>query len=184
MAVLIEGLSVVIRVKAINARYPGGWKAFKANVPNANCCWDGELARVGFMAPWDTKAFLASLESLGLIHLDGGMARDMLVVDQLQGPAAPCDEIECGYQYLEDDLERRVLVARLKGSEQELVYTPDEWTFETSLTRSFGYVPEEHVDKSLTFLRHENGLDVYLNVYLNAVTGTEVFVGRTGRAVR
>ena len=37
-----------------------------------------------------------------------------------------------------------------------------------------------HVDKSLTFLRHENGLDVYLN----AVTGTEVFVGRTGKAVR
>ena len=31
-----------------------------------------------------------------------------------------------------------------------------------------GYVPEEYRDKSLTFLRHEKGLDVYLN----ALTGS------------
>lgn len=180
MAVLIEGLSVVIRVDAIKAHYPGGWEAFAANAPNATFCWDGELARVGFMAPWDTKTYVESLESLGLIYLEDGTARDMVVVDQLQGPAARCEMIECGYLYLEDDPERRVLTARLKGSQQELVYTPDDWTFETSLTRSFGYVPEEHLDKSLTFLRHENGLDVYRN----EATGTEVFVGRTGKAVR
>ena len=179
MAVLIEGLSVVIIVDAIKAQYPGGWEAFCANAPNATFCWDGELARVGFMAPWDTKAFVESLEDLGLIYLKGGMAQDMLVVDQLQGPAAPCEKIECGYLFLEDDPERRVLTAPLKGSQQELVYTPDEWTFETSLTRSFGYVPKKHLDKTLTFLRHDNGLDVYLN----AVTGTEVFVGRTGQIV-
>ncbi len=74
---------------------------------------------------------------------------------------------------LEDDPERRVLAVRLKGSRQQLVYTPDEWTFERSLSRSFGFAPEEHVDRSLTFVRHENGLDVYLN----AVTSTEVCVG-------
>ncbi|MDE0004428.1 MAG: hypothetical protein OXQ29_17200 [Rhodospirillaceae bacterium] len=179
MAVLIEGISVVIRVDAIKSRYPGGWEAFKANAPNATCCSDRELVRVGFMAPRDARDFVKSLEDLGLIYLEGGTARDMVAVDQLKGPAAPCETIECGYMFLEDDPERRVLVARLNGSKQELVYTPDDWMFETSLTRSFGYVPEEKRDKSLTFLRHENGLDVYLN----AVTGTEVFVGRTGRVV-
>ena len=51
MAVIIEGLSVVISVDTIEARYPGGLEAFEANAPNANCCQDGELARVGFMAP-------------------------------------------------------------------------------------------------------------------------------------
>ena len=180
MAVLIEGLSVVIRVDAIESQYPGGWEAFKANAPNATFCSDREVVRVGFMAPWDTRAFVESLEHLGLVYLEGGMARDLVVVDQLKGPAAPCETIECGYMFLEDDPERRVLVARLNGSKQELVYTPDDWTFETSLTRSFGYVPEKMRDKSLTFLRHENGLDVYLN----AVTGAEVFVGRSGKAVR
>lgn len=177
---LIEGLSVVIRVDAIKARYPGGWEAFAANAPNANVCWDGELARVGFMMPGDTKAYVKSLENLGLIYLVDGMARDMVVVDQLQGPATPCAWIEGGHVNLEDDPERRVMAARLKGSKQSLVYTPDEWTFERSLSRSFGYVPEEHWDKSLTFLRHENGLDVYENV----LTGAEVYVGRTGTTVR
>lgn len=42
------------------------------------------------------------------------------------------------------------------------------------------YVPEVHWEKSPKFLRHDNGLDVYLH----AVTGTEVFVGWTGGAVR
>ena len=61
MAVLIEGLSVVIRVDAINARYPGGWEAFAANAPNASVCWDGELARAGFMMPRDARAYVESL---------------------------------------------------------------------------------------------------------------------------
>lgn len=180
MAVLIEGLSVVIRVDAINARYPGGWEAFASNAPNASVCWDGELARAGFMMPTDTRAYVKTLENLGLIHLVDGMARDFVVVDQLQGPATPCEWIEVGHVNLEHDLERRVLAARLKGSKQQLVYTPDEWTFERSLSRSFGYAPEAHRDKSLTFLRHESGLDVYLN----SITGTEVYVGRTGTSVR
>lgn len=179
MAVLTEGISVVVRVDAIQARYLGGWEAFAANAPNATLCWDGELARVGFMAPQDTQAFVETLEDQGLTYLDGGMAHDMLVVDQLRGPMAPCDTIECEYLDLEDDPERRVLTARLKGSTQEVMYTPDGWTFETSLTRSFGFVPEGHLDRSLTFLRHENGLDVYLNT----VTGEEVYVGRTGKTV-
>ena len=179
MAVLTEGISVVVRIDSIQARYPGGWESFAANAPNATLCWDGELARVGFMAPQDTQAFVETLEDLGLIYLDGGMAQDMLVVDQLRGPTVPCDTIECEYFHLEDDPERRVLSARLKGSAQELLYTPDGWTFETSLTRSFGFAPEGQLEKSLTFLRHENGLDVYLN----AVTGKEVYVGRTGKTI-
>jgi len=179
MPVLIEGLSVAICVDAIKARYPGGWEAFKANAPNADCCRDGELACVGFMWPSDTKAFLESLRRLGMIHLDGGKARDMPVVDRLQGSAAPREGIEWGYLNLEDDPERRLLGARLKGCNQGLVYTPDEWTPEESLTRSFGSVPREHREKSLTFLRHENSLDVHLN----AVTGTEVYVGRAAGIV-
>ena len=56
----------------------------------------------------------------------------------VQGPATQCEKIVCGYLYLEDDPERWVLTVRLKGSQQELVSTPDERTFERSLTRSFG----------------------------------------------
>ncbi len=170
MAVPMEGISVAIRVDAIQARYTGGWKAFAANAPSATLCRDGELAPGGFMAPQDTQALVETLEDRGLTCLDGGMAHDMPVVDQLRGPVASCDTIECESLDLEDCPERRVLTERLKGSAQELTYTPDERTFEASLTRSFGFVPEGHLDRGLAFLRHENGLEVYLDT----VTGKAV----------
>ena len=56
------------------------------------------------------------------------------------------------------------------------VVTPPTWKFDGSLSHSYGFAPTEHVDKSLKYLRHENGLDVYLNT----VTGQEVYIGRTG----
>ena len=49
------------------------------------------------------------------------------------------------------------------GSEQKVLCSPEGWTFDRSLSRSFGYVPEEHWERSLTFLRYQDGLDVYRN---------------------
>ncbi|MGD0332170.1 MAG: hypothetical protein ABSA90_02815 [Xanthobacteraceae bacterium] len=46
--------------------------------------------------------------------------------------------------------------------------------YENSLSRQNVIVPPEQVDRSLKFLRHENGLDVYRN----NLTGQEVFIGR------
>ena len=67
-----------------------------------------------------------------------------------------------------------------RGSVQKVIVWPEEWTFEESLSASYGFVPIEATDKSLTFLRSEDGLDVYRN----AMTGKEVFVGRSGREPR
>ena len=36
-------------------------------------------------------------------------------------------------------------------------------------------MPSEHVDRSLIFLRNDEGVDVYMNT----LTGEEVYVGRT-----
>jgi hypothetical protein len=52
--------------------------------------------------------------------------------------------------------------------------TPVDWEFEGSLSHTFGYTPTEHFEKILKFLRHEDGLDIYLNT----VTGEEERVGR------
>ena len=57
------------------------------------------------------------------------------------------------------------------------VVTPPGWEYDKSLSSSYGFVPNEHIEKGLKFLRHENGLDVYLN----PLTGEEVFVGRTDK---
>jgi hypothetical protein len=48
MAILVEGISVVIRAEAVIHRYPGGWERFRDDCPNDTLCADGELIRVGF----------------------------------------------------------------------------------------------------------------------------------------
>jgi len=61
-----------------------------------------------------------------------------------------------------------------KGTASQQVHCPENWSYEKSLSRQFAVVPADHLDKSLTFLRHENGLDVYFN----ALTGEKVYIGR------
>jgi hypothetical protein len=63
---------------------------------------------------------------------------------------------------------------QLKGTANRQVHCPENWRHEKSLSRQFAVLPPERVDKSLTFLRHENGLDVYRS----ALTGQEVYIGR------
>ena len=106
MAALIEGISAVIRIDAITAWDPGGWKVFNANAPSASCCRDGELARVGFKASWNTKAFLEALERLGLNSTVDGMAHDTVAGDRLQGSATVCVWIEGARAGLQDDAKR------------------------------------------------------------------------------
>ncbi len=58
MAVLVEGISLVVRLEALQEKIPGGWEAFRSSVPNSTLCADGEVARVGFMSPADVEAFV------------------------------------------------------------------------------------------------------------------------------
>jgi hypothetical protein len=171
MAVLVEAISVIVRVDSINEKFPCGWIGFKDHVPNQTLCADNELARVGFMTPEDVKNFVGALECAGLVYRDGGKAKDLVVVDQLRGPAVPCDWIEFGIVGNEE----RVAACRLVGSAQTVLMRPEGWSFQGSLSQTYGFMPNEAEGKSLRFLRHEDGIDVYLNV----LTGREVFVGRS-----
>lgn len=175
MAVLVEAISVVVRVAAIHDRFPGGWTAFRDGAPNATLCCDNELARVGFMTPVDVEAFVRSLETIGILHLRDGASVDIVVMDQQRGPTATCAWAEFGQVNLDGDPRKRVAAARLVGSVENRLSTPPGWTWEMSLSRSFGFAPKGQEDKSLVFLRHEAGLDVYLS----KLTGKEVFIGRT-----
>jgi len=62
----------------------------------------------------------------------------------------------------------------VKGTSTTQVFCPEGWSYERSLSRQFVVVPPQQVDKALKFLRHQSGLDVYLN----ELTGEEVFIGR------
>ena len=175
MSVLIEGISVVVRAEAILASYPGGWEAFFEAVPNQTLCADGELVRVGFMAPDDVQAYIEQLEHSGLRFLLEGSAVDIVVVDQVRGPSTPCEWVEFGRIPYERDEGRPVAACRLRGSEIWQLLCPTDWTWEHSLSNQFGFVPEEHFDKTMTRQRQEDGLDVYRS----QLSDEDVFIGRT-----
>jgi hypothetical protein len=173
MAVLIEGISVLVRTSAIHDRYPGGWAAFAAQVPNQSLCSDNELARVGFMTPADCASFIGDLERVGILHLKDGKSQDIVVADQMRGFTNPCEWAEFGS--IEMNPRQRVSAAQLKDTTRKQIFCPDGWSYEGSLSQQFGFVPTGQQDKSLKFLRREDGLEVYLNI----LTGEEVYVGRT-----
>jgi len=172
MAILIEAISLVKKVGAIEHFYPGGFEAFEAKSSNATLCADEELIRLGFMTPADVESFVEKLKDCGIKYIENDNAIDMVVIDQIRGPTIQCDWIEFGHISLEDN---KVAIARMVGSEIDQIFTPEGWEYETSLSNSYGFVPEGQEDKSLKFLRHENGMDVYLSL----LTGKEVFIGRT-----
>lgn len=175
MAVLIEAISVVIRADALLKKYPGGWSAFEKAIPNQTLCADGEIVRVGFMTPVDVESYIKSLQRAGLEFLCDGRAIEIAVVDQMRGPTSQCDWLEFGHMNL-GGIGPRIAACRLVGSSVLEVVMPPEWKHKDSLSSSFGFVRLEYAKKGLSYLRHENGLDVYLS----SVTGEEVYVGRAG----
>lgn len=174
MAVLVEAISVIVRRKSIEEKYPGGWKAFVENVPNATLCADDEIARVGFMIPQDVKEFVEHLETRGLTFIEDDKAIDIAVAQQLGGLTISCNWLEFGHINL-SETGSWVAACRYADSKLMKIITPENWKYEGSLSHTYVFAPSEYVDETLKFLRHEDGLDVYLNL----VTGKEVYVGRT-----
>jgi len=174
MSVLIEATSVVIRRSAIDEKYPGGLDAFIRNAPR-QFCRDKFLVRVGFMATEDVRPYIEMLESHGLVFLnEKEEAVDLLVADQLSGITTACDWAYFHHLYFDRDSQEKVAACTHNDAPKELLHSPFNWKFEGSLSQSFGFTPTEYKDKSLEFLRHENGVDVYLS----RLTGKEMYTGR------
>jgi hypothetical protein len=178
MPVLVEANSIIVRVAAIHDRFAGGFAAFANDVPNSTLCSDGEVARVGFMNPNDGSDYIDRLIGFGLIFKRGEQCEDIGVAIQSEGLALPCDWLD--YGTIEIAPGQSVCAVWLKGSAGRQVFCPERWSYEKSLSRQYTVVPPQHVGKALTFLRHDNGIDVYRD----ALTGKEVFIGRTAPTAR
>ena len=176
MAVLIEAISVVIRADSLAEKFPGGWDAFKQIVPNSTLCSDNEIFRVGFMVPKDVEVFVNLLQSMGLVFFRNGEAIDIAVVDQVHGPTSKCEWLEFGRVILGDS-GGEIAICRLVATHSTgiKVFFPVGWEYKKSLSSNFSFVPSKDVQKELKFLKHEDGKDVFLN----SLTGKEVYVGRT-----
>ena len=175
MPVLIETISVVIRRQAIKEKYPGGLPAFEVGTPFSGpvdmMCADDDLVKVGFMAPVDVGWFCDLLGIYGIRSPENPV--DLVVIDS--GTAAPtrrCDWIEL-IQYEVDG--GTVLAARLKGSSDDTLVVPENWTYETSATKNTSFVRNEDFDAGRVYLGSTgDGLDVYRD----KITGELRYIGR------
>lgn len=175
MAVLVEGVSVVVRADAIRLKYAGGEAAFVAQVPTPDTlCADGELACVGLMTPDDARAYVEVLEREGLRYMEEGRAVDLVVVDQRTGLCAPCDWASFGYATYGDD---SISVCGAQPTAVERVTVPDGWSFEQSLSARHRFVEIEKLSEELKLVRRDGDVDVYAD----AVSGKEFYIKRAER---
>ena len=174
MAVLVEAISVIIRVEVLVERFPGGWKTFEANPPNATLCADGDLVRVGFMAPPDVAAYGQWLEGFGIRYVVDGNAADLVVAEQRTGFTAPCNWAEFGHIPYGGDPHKLVSACQAIGSRSNELVTPDGWCYENSLSHKHGFVRRENLSEFLDFHGHTDGLDVCTDIE----TGKRVYIGR------
>jgi hypothetical protein len=148
MAVLVEGISVIVREDAIKNKMNGGWERFRLLIPNQTFCKDSEVARVGFMEPAPLMEFVEQLEEFGLTYLDDGAPVDLIVVDQQRGPMVKCEWIEfahigidggkVGAAWLWDE-PRKGHGIRMKMD--MTIAMPPGWHFKDSLSDKFEFVP-------------------------------------------
>lgn len=140
MAVLIEAISVVVRLSDVKDKVPGGWEQFVRESPADMLCADSNIARVGFLDLAEAQAFVTGLEAHGLAFLTDGKSADIAVVDQGTGPTTPVDWLEFG---IVPFLDGAVTIARMVGDTENMLMTPDGWKFERSLSRAAGLTPDD-----------------------------------------
>ncbi len=151
MAVLIEGISVLVRKDSIQNNMRGGDARFRLLTPQSALCEDDHLVGVGFLDPADVESFIEDLKSVDLIFLQHGQAIDIAVCDQQHGLTADCDWLELCQLPIESgkvtaawffEGERKVSGIQLPSSSMKLA-TPPGWEFKDSLSEKFQFVPGE-----------------------------------------
>lgn len=123
VSVLVEAISVIVKVSAINRSFHGGLSAYQQSIPNNTFCSDGALARVGFMDPRDVQVWLEQILASSRLGINPvtGESVTTVVVDQMTGPTAPCKWVSTahhpdGYRY-----------AWLTENEPGTFASPDDW---------------------------------------------------------
>jgi hypothetical protein len=174
VAVLIEGISVVIRVEAIVQSYKGGLEAFSQEVPNGTLRADGELASITFMTPEDARSYVSHLEKRGLRYRDKSGALDLVVVDQITGLCAPCDWVSFGSTHWNNEPDKPVAVCARNLELTQRTVVPNGWNFNNSLSARQRFIKSDNLPSNLKLIRREQNIDIYLD----ETTGVEYYVGR------
>lgn len=159
MAVLIEDISLVFRVSTIDTKFQGGWDAFAGRMGGPYLCTDGDIARLSVRSVPDLRNTLGVLGEHGIRHrAPDGSADEIVVIEQLRGPAEECGWVEWG------TIVKRgcpISVARLQGSMNDEVAFPLAWSFEFSPSDLHRRVERHELPKEARFVGQQQGMHVY-----------------------
>ena len=154
MAVLVEGLSVVVRNAALDKKFQGGAAMFQDGLCNEAICFDNDLTCVHLRSPDEVGAFIGWGEGMGLTAARNGECVDIVVIDQRQGPTLKCNWIAHSVLEVDDgDMKCMVRVCWLSSdrhpgfgtrvpSLQFDIAMPPGWRVSGSLSQSHVFVPK------------------------------------------
>jgi hypothetical protein len=153
MAVLIEGLSVVVRNNALDEKFPGASRRFQDGLRDDPICFDENLTCIHLASPDEVGAFVRWCESAGLVFLANGVCVDIVVVDQRAGPTTACEWIQFSrVPFYDSQPPGRIAICWMATGAQwgsgtvvpSLKFNismPVGWRFKGSLSESHVFVP-------------------------------------------
>lgn len=136
MAVLVEGVCLLLRCEAVERHYPGGPTALAKACPAEAVCADEDLMALTFDDYGAADDFLAELQAYGLRHLFHGVAVDAVLADPYVGPVSACGWAEYGQAMVAADPKQRVAVCAMPGTDMNALCVPAGWRFAGSRSES------------------------------------------------
>lgn len=155
MAVIVEGLSILLRCRSVTQQYKGGLQAFMISMQEGRLCADSELVAIGLDSSEQVDSCILQLTRKGLRE-----GADMVVADQIYGLSTPCDWLTLQRIYWNQLPGQPIMVAMVSNSQFEGVATPEHWEYAQSLSKKVRYLDGTALPQQVTYIRTENGMDV------------------------
>ncbi|HMN11207.1 MAG TPA: tetratricopeptide repeat protein [Bellilinea sp.] len=167
MPLVILAHAVVVPVRVLESKWPGGEAGHRAAAPNRTYRCDGQLAAVEFLTPDDVRFWIVeTLEPAGLTFPLRGRRRDVAVVSADHGPTTSCE-------WLEFTRRPKWGEARLKGAPETPLTGPAWWSADAE--PQFQYHDSEASSGHTRFI----GIERNLATFEDEETGQPSHVGFT-----
>lgn len=193
MAVLIEGISVVVYVEFLVSEIGDDWKKHFARFEIGNEDYyeqeglyftDGILACFRFYHPDDVSNFVERLGSFGILYRHDNTSIGLTIVDQKLGATTKTKHlIKCENKIIDIDGKDVSLMicrsAKYVPIGKEVIEYPDNWSYSNSLSKSYSIESANHGVKDLSRIHEMNKFKPYFADGAKGL-GTRWYSGRIG----
>jgi len=137
MAVVVDGICVIVRNRTLAQIFPGGLDAYALEAARATYCADDSINRVAFRTKAEAHHHVSRLVSAGLSG-PSSASPDVVIATGSRGQLAPCDWLELTEQsFSKNGQQHTATVASLRGAPATDVVAPDNWRPDAINTISF-----------------------------------------------